>query len=157
MLRHQGFSITGGSYFLYSVVYMYPRAHVWTSQGFPITRGSYFLYMVVYMYSHAHVLTSGVINYKGFLLLHLHIRSSYLRVKSTSPSQGLLTWWLAWLPALLSYAFPMLFLRFYSLPGAMIPVPRFAVICRLAMRVIECVYFTGVPAHLYHKGFLPGG
>ena len=135
MLRHQGFSITGGSYFLYSVVYMYPRAHVWTSQGFSITRGSYFLYMVVYMYSHAHVLTSGVIHYKGFLLLHLYIRSSYLRVKSTSPSQGLLTWWLAWPSACFSYAFPMLFLRFYSLPGAMIPESRFAAYCGAATRL----------------------
>ena len=54
-------------------------------------------------------------------------------------------------------AFPMLFLRFYFLPGAMIPELRFAVICRLAMRVIECVYFTGVSAHLHYKGFLPGG
>ena len=128
----------------------------------------------------------------------------------TPPSQGLLTWWLAWLPALLSYAFPMLFFRFYSLPGAMIPESRFAAICVSATRniecvfygcsctppsqglltwwlawlpallshafpgamiresrfaaicvsatrSIECVYFTGVPAHLYHKGFLPGG
>jgi hypothetical protein len=29
----------------------------------------------------------------------------------------------------------MLFLRFYSLPGAMIPVPRFAVYCVAATRL----------------------
>jgi hypothetical protein len=39
----------------------------------------------------------------------------------------------------------------------MTPVPRSAVICRLGTCSIECVYFTGVSAHLYHKGFLPGG
>ena len=52
----------------------------------------------------------------------------------TPPSQGLLTWWLAWLSACFSCAFPMLFRRFYLLPGAMIPVPRFAVYCVAAMR-----------------------
>jgi hypothetical protein len=63
----------------------------------------------------------------------------------------------AWLPACFSYGFPMLFHRFYLLPGGKMREPRFAVFCRVAMRPIECVYSIGVPAHLHHKGFLPGG
>jgi hypothetical protein len=62
-------------------------------------------------------------------------------------------WLSAWLSAWLSYAFPMLFLGFYSFPGGKIRVPRFAAYWPPAMRSIECVYFTGVPAHLQYKGF----
>jgi hypothetical protein len=50
------------------------------------------------------------------------------------------------------HAFLMLLLRIYLLPGGKVPVPRFAVYWPLAMRGIECVYFTGVSAHLQHKG-----
>jgi hypothetical protein len=51
----------------------------------------------------------------------------------------------------------MLFLRFYALPGAIIPESRFAAYWSPAMRVIECVYFTCVSAHLHYKGFLLDG
>ena len=156
MLRHQGFSITGVLTF-YIALCICIHMHTSRHQGFSITRGSYFLYMAVYMYLCAHVLTSGVIHYKGFLLLHLYIRSltygcvyvsmitraSYL-VAGLAPRLSFLCF---------SFAFPKVLFT----SGAMIPVPRFAVICAAAMRGIECVYFTGVPAHLHHKGFLPGG
>ena len=61
-----------------------------------------------------------------------HLRRGPLTSSMTS---SIRTWWLAWPPALLSYAFPMLFLRFYSLPGAMIPESRFAAYCAAATRL----------------------
>jgi hypothetical protein len=56
-----------------------------------------------------------------------------------------------------SFGYPMLFLRFYSLPGGKVHEPRFAACCRLAMRSsIECMHFDSVPAHPHHKDFLAG-
>jgi hypothetical protein len=67
--------------------------------------------------------------------MHFHSVPAYLHHKD------FLAGCLPGSPLGFSYGFPMLFLRFYSLPGGKIREPRCAVWRRLAMRSIECMHF----------------